>query len=75
MHRGQTTIELVEQTAGISFPGLPASMKSVWGDDFFFARDTGRNIRGSSCGRGTPQGVLENSTQAERLAACTDLLN
>ena len=32
-----STIELVEQTAGITFPGIPDSMKSTWGDDFFFA--------------------------------------
>ena len=70
-----STIELVEQTAGITFPGIPNSMKSVWGDDFFFERDTSRNIRASSCGQGTPQGVLEDSTEAERLVACTDLLN
>ena len=45
------------------------------GDDFFFARDSSRNILAGSCGRGTPQGVLANSTDAERLAACTDMLN
>lgn len=68
-------IDLIEQTSGISFPGIPNSMKSVWGDDFFFARDTSRNIRDDSCGTGTPQGILDNSTAAERLDACTDLLN
>ncbi len=70
-----STIELVEEAAGISFPGIPSNIKSIWGADFFFARDSSRNIRGSSCGRGTPQGVLEDSTKAGRLAACTDLLN
>ena len=68
-----STIDVVEQTAGISFPGIPDSMKSGWGDDLF--ADSGRNIRANSCGRGTAQGVLPNSTKAERLAACTDLLN
>jgi DNA/RNA endonuclease G (NUC1) len=71
-----STIDLIEAVSEITFPGIPDSMKQIWGDDFFFARDESRtDLRGSDCGRGTPQGVLENSTKAERLAACTDLLN
>ena len=69
-------IDLIEETSGISFPGIPKNMKSTWGDDFFFAHDTSRNIRDNSCGDGgTPQGVLENSTADERIAACIDHLN
>jgi len=68
-------IDLIEETSGIRFPGIPQEMKSVWGDDWFFAHDTTRNVRSAACGRGTPQGVLVDSTRAERLAACTDLLH
>ena len=68
-------IDLIEETSGITFPGIPTAMKSIWGDDWFSARNVSRNIRSSTCGRGAPQGVVENSTEAERLAACTDLLN
>ena len=68
-------IDLIEETSGVTFPGIPEEMKSIWGDDWFFDHDTSRNIRSNSCGRGTPQGVLEDSTKEERLAACTDLLN
>lgn len=68
-------IDLIEATSATTFPGIPASMKLVWGDSFFESRRTGRNIRGNSCGLGTPQGVEPNTTKAERLAACTDQLN
>ena len=67
-------IDLIEETSRITFPGIPDSMKSVWGDDFFFDRDEGRNIRSSSCGAGTPQGILQNSTEEQRIDACKDLL-
>ena len=67
--------DLIEETSGVRFPGIPDSLKSVWGDNWFFSHDTSRNVRGSSCGRGNPQGVLTNSTKDERLAECTDLLN
>ena len=68
-------IDLIEETSGVHFPGIPAAMKSQWGDDWFFVHDTARNTRASSCGRGTPQGVLENSTLSERINACTDQLH
>lgn len=69
-------IDLIEETSGISFPGIPDDLKSIWGDDFFFARDASRNIRDTSCGSGgTPQGILANSTEDERILACTDLLD
>ena len=58
----------------MAFSGIPASMKNIWGDDFFFEHDEGRNIRSSSCGVGTPQGILENSTKQERIDACVDKL-
>ena len=70
-----STIDLVEETSGIRFPGIPASMKSIWGNDWFFARDESRNVRGEECGRGSPKGILENSTKAQRLAACIDQLD
>ena len=68
-------IDLIEETSGITFPGIPTAMKSIWGDDWFSARNISRNIRSSTCGRGTPQGVVVNSTKAARFTACTDLLN
>ena len=69
-------IDLIEETSGVRFPGIPQAMKSDWGDDWFFSHGTARsNLRASTCGRGTPQGVIENSTKAERIAACTDQLH
>lgn len=68
-------IDLIEQTSATTFPGIPEAMKSVWGDSFFQSRKTGREIRSVSCGVGTPQGVEENTTKAQRIAACTDHLN
>ncbi len=67
-------IDLIEEISGITFPGIPGNMKDIWGDDWFFDHEGGRNIRSSTCGRGTPQGVLENSRRDERLAACIDQL-
>jgi len=69
-------IDLIEETSGVRFSGIPQAMKSQWGDNWFFANDTSRsNLRSSTCGRGTPQGVVENSTKAQRIAACTDQLH
>ena len=68
-------IDLIEETSGTRFPGIPDSMKSQWGDAFFFSRKTSRNIRPKSCGVGTPDGVVENTTNEGRLAMCTDKLN
>ena len=68
-------IDLIEETSGVTFPGIPEDMKSIWGDDWFFAHDVSREVRSSSCSRGTPQAVLENSTKEERSAACIDLLH
>jgi hypothetical protein len=67
-------IDLIEETSGITFPGTPDDLKQVWGDDWFLEHKGGRNIRPSTCGLGTPQGVLENSTRNERVAACIDHL-
>jgi DNA/RNA endonuclease G (NUC1) len=67
-------IDLIEQTAGMSFPGIPQSLKTVWRDGWFFERKGSRSIRIPGCGMGTPQGVIENSTADERLAACIDHL-
>ena len=68
-------IDLIEEVSGVRFPGVPNEMKSTWGDDFFFARGTSRDIRSSACGRGTPKGILVNSTRSERVAAWIDHLN
>lgn len=69
-------IDLIEKTGGIRFPGIPQELKSVWGDDWFLSRDQSRNkFRADSCNRGNPQGVLANSTKAERIEACIDKLN
>ena len=69
-------IDLIEETSGITFPGIPESMKSIWGNDFFFERDEIKDVRDDPvCGVGTPAGILPNSTRAERRAACTDLLD
>jgi len=67
-------IDLIEETSGVRFPSIPENMKSMWGDDWFFAHDTRGSLRSPGCGRGTPQGMLADSTKAERLAACIDLL-
>lgn len=69
-------IDLIEETSGITFPGIPEHMKSIWGNDFFFERDEIKDVRDDPvCGVGTPQGILVNSTRDERRAACTDLLD
>jgi hypothetical protein len=67
-------IDLIEQASGIHFPGIPSQLKSTWRSEWFFQRAGGRNIRASTCGRGTPQGVLLNSTKQQRLQACIDRL-
>ena len=28
-------IDLIEETSGITFPGIPEAMKSIWGNDWF----------------------------------------
>jgi hypothetical protein len=66
-------IDLVEQASGITFPGIPADLKHGWGDGWFFDRMESRNIS-EGCADGMPQGVIENSTRAERLAACISAL-
>lgn len=64
-------IDLIEQTSGTRFPGIPEGMKPVWGDSFFQSRRTGRQLRSKTCGSGTPMGVVTNSTREERIAQCT----
>ena len=56
-------IDLIEETSGITFPGIPAAMKPIWGDDWFSARNVSRNIRSSTCGRGTPDFAKVNVTR------------
>jgi DNA/RNA endonuclease G (NUC1) len=68
-------IDLIEDSSGTRFPGIPEEMKPVWGDSFFASRRTGRNVRSESCGTGTPRGVVENTTKDQRIAMCTDKLN
>ena len=68
-------IDLIEETSGIRFPGIPQGLKSIWGDDWFFSHGQSRdNLRSDSCGKGNPQGILANSTKADRLEACIDKL-
>lgn len=64
-------IDLIEEVSGTRFPGIPQSMKPVWGDSFFLSKRTGREIRSGSCGTGTPMGVIENTAKDERIAQCT----
>ena len=68
-------IDLIEETSGTRFPGIPDNIKPLWGDSFFLSRRTGRQIRASSCGIGTPMGVVEDSTKEERIAQCTPMVN
>jgi len=68
-------IDLIEETSGTRFPGVPENMKPVWGDDFFLSRRTARNIRERGCGTGMPQGVVPDTTKNERIAMCTNLLD
>lgn len=68
-------IDLIEERTGLRFPGISDELKSLWGDEWFFAHNQSRDdLRVNSCGRGNPQGILPNSTKAERLAACIDML-
>lgn len=67
-------IDLIEEVSGTRFPGIPEDVKRVWGDRFFLSRRTGREIRADSCGEGTPQGVVENTSKDERIAMCTATL-
>jgi hypothetical protein len=45
---------------GVSFFAIeywPNEYAPRWGDDWFFDRKNGRNIRSDDCGRGSPQGA------------------
>ena len=64
-------IDLIEETSGTQFPGIPPHLKPVWGGSFFLSRRTGRDIRSNACGTGTPAGVVENTDSKERRALCT----
>lgn len=68
-------IDLIERTSGMRFPGIPDDMKQTWRSQWFWDRRGAHAIRADSCGAGMPQGVLENSTKQERVAACTDQLD
>lgn len=71
-----STIDLVEETAGIQFPGIPDDMKSVWRDDYFWQQFTPVNIPWGPCPNGrTATAIIEGSTRDQRIAACTDLLD
>jgi DNA/RNA endonuclease G (NUC1) len=67
-------IDLIEEVAGFRFPGIDTATKVRWGDRFFLARASSRNIRSSACGVGTPRGLAEGTTRAERLDRCVDKL-
>lgn len=66
-------IDLIEETSGLKFSGIPQNMKNRWGHEWFFSNKTARNIRSRQCGEGSPQGVIENSMLSERIEACTEL--
>jgi DNA/RNA non-specific endonuclease len=68
-------IDVIEESSGTRFPGIPESMKETWGDSFFLSRRTGRDIRSPSCGAGMPEGVVEDAAVAQRIAMCTDQLH
>jgi hypothetical protein len=68
-------IDLIEETSGTRFPGIPETMKPLWGDSFFLSRRTARDIRSANCGTGTPMGVVENTTKDERIAQCIPRIN
>ena len=71
----RSRIDLIEEMSNIRFPGIPNELKHGYShNDWWDQRRTGREIRSSTCGRGTPQGVLEDSMKEERLEACTDQL-
>ena len=67
-------IDVIEEASGVQFSGIPQSIKSTWGDNWFSDHDESRNLRPSSCGTGSPQGILAGSTIQERKNACTDQL-
>ena len=69
-------IDLIESVSGIKFPGISGELKSSWGNSWFASkRGTGRNIRSNElCGRGSPSGVIADSTREQRLKACLDPL-
>ena len=65
-------IDLIEETAKVQFPSIPKHLKSSYNaGDWWDSKRNGRNIRSTSCGRGTPAGEIKNSTASERLKACT----
>ena len=68
-------IDVIEEASGVKFKGIPQSMKSTWRDDWFFSHNDSRHLRSSSCGTGSPQGILASSTIQERLDACKDQLD
>ena len=72
----RSRIDLIEEMSHVQFPGIPEELKSRYSsNDWWDQRRTGREIRSKTCGRGTPQGVIPDSTKEERLEACTDKLS
>ena len=66
-------IDLIEEVSGVRFPGIAKTLKSIWRDPWFYAHKGSRSdLRGGDCGRGTPAGILWNSTREQRIEACTD---
>ena len=68
-------IDLIEEMAHVRFPGIASELKRGYvANDWWDQKRSGRSIRSASCERGTPQGILPNSSGAQRKAACTDKL-
>ena len=68
-------IDVIEEASGIKFNGIPQSLKSTWNDNWFHDhRGSRSDLRGTSCGIGTPQGILSNSTIQDRENTCIDQL-
>ena len=45
------------------------------GGQWFFIHYDSRDTRPKNCGKGSPQGILPNSTKEERIEACTNMMN
>ena len=63
-------IDLIEDATGLTFSIPGEQVKSRWRDAWFFERKGSRDIRHNTCGTGQPMGVLLNTSQSDRQAAC-----
>jgi DNA/RNA endonuclease G (NUC1) len=61
-------IDVIEASSQTYFPGIPESLKRVWGSRFFEATKVA--FPSSACVERRPKGVLLNSTKQQRIKAC-----